>query len=461
MTKGRGRGRDRGPGISPILLCGRASALALVAVTLAGLAGAGAGRVPPGPLNLVLISLDTLRADHVGAFGYDQPTTPRLDAFLRRATLFRRAVAQAPSTIPSHASLLTSLDASAVTTGKQLREDATTLAEQLGEAGFATWGFVDGGNMSRPFGFAQGFDHYEDQRIGAAALAGRALAWLDEHPAEPFFLFVHTYEIHTPYTGDPRYTALFGEPGRLDTTPLGARYFHALERRGTPVAAADLREFVARYDAGIRKADDAIGEFLEGLERQGLLERTLVVLLADHGEEFLEHGRFGHVQLFLDPNLRVPLAFRVPGVAARRIDQTVELTDVVPTVRALLGLVPLAGLVGRDLSGAILRGAALDPEHAAYAQLGQARGAHTVVRGRYQLMVERRTGTARLYDLAADPRGARDIAAARPELVAALRPLLERRLAIADARTRGGVATGPRLDAGLRHDLEVLGYIEE
>jgi hypothetical protein len=204
------------------------------------------------PRNVILISLDTLRADHLGVGGYERNTSPNIDAFAREGVVFRRAVAQAHATLASHASLFTSLHPSAVigrSTGRRqgLAEWPTTLAEILSRAGLATWGFVDGGNLRSVFGFGRGFDHYEDEMVGVARLVERAQAMIEKHPTRPFFLFLHCYDIHTPYEPPRRFIELFGDPDHAIETSHA--FFNSVERTERELAPGDLEEVVARYDA--------------------------------------------------------------------------------------------------------------------------------------------------------------------------------------------------------------------
>jgi arylsulfatase A-like enzyme len=442
--------------------------LVLALLAAGGLALFLASRVtdtpPATPKNLILISLDTLRADHIGAWGYGRPTTPRLDEFFSEATVFRRAVAQANATIASHASLFTSQYPTSVVFGTKLLEGTHTLAQQLHSAGFQTGAEVDGGNLSREFGFDRGFESYQDSRGSAQDLVDRAENWVEAHADAPFFLFLHTYEPHTPYNDRREHVELFGDAARFTEEELGASFFADLEEKGVRVSDGDLQEFIARYDAGIRRTDDAIGGFLDFLDQRGLLETTLIVLTSDHGEEFLEHGRFGHFQIFLDPNLRVPLAFRLPGSPGRVFEETVELTDIIPTVRQLFGLPLLEGFVGRDLSPQILFGARPDPSRVAYSQAGFGRGFHTVIDGRHQLLVKRDTGRAELFDLESDPQARVNIASEFPGKVAELRAVLDSRLSASQAAghaRRQRVRQKPlELDERRQQELKALGYIQ-
>jgi arylsulfatase A-like enzyme len=417
----------------------------------------------PKPRNVILISLDTLRADHLGAWGYERDTSPRIDAFAERSVVFRRAVAQAHATLASHASLFTSLPPAAVlgrATGQGLSEWPDTLAEMLSRAGLATWGFVDGGNLRSYFGFARGFDHYEDRMVGVAQLVDRAQAMIESHPTQPFFLFLHCYDIHTPYDSPRPYVELFGDPDHtVETTHA---YFTRVARGEVELGPRDLQEVVARYDAGIRYTDEQIGRFLDWLEPRGLLADSLVVITSDHGEEFLEHGGLGHHQLHLDPNLRVPLIFRIAGAKPRVIEETVELTDVVPTILDLLGLPPAEPSVGRSLAP-VLAGGRAERGRLAYAEKGR-KGVTTIVGDDHQLIHDEREGQARLFDLRSKPSVEMSLNDAPP----ARRNELESALTLRQKRTqelRGlarSTAARPRaieLDDDARRELEALGYL--
>jgi len=445
-------------------------------------AGAGSASAKP-PKNVVLISLDTLRADHLGAWGYERETSPRIDAFAKKSVIFRRAVAQAGSTIPSHASLFTSLYPSAVLTKPTLIQGPSgkgaaklrgtladwpeTLAEHLRNAGFATWGFVDGGNVRRDFGFAQGFDHYADEGVGIEVLGKQARKWIEEHPVDRFFLFLHCYDIHTPYVSPDEYVALFGDPEHAYPMPLHADYFRQVESGEIVMSERDFVEVIARYDAGIRYTDDRIGAFLDWLGERGLLDDTLVVIVSDHGEEMREHGRFGHEQLYLDPNLRVPLVIRAPGARPQVVGETVELVDVVPTILDLLGLPASRDAIGRSLAPVVRGADQIDGARAAFAEIGAGRKSQrTLVDDRWQLLVDPRKKTRRLYDLVADPTASSDLAGSHGEVADRLERELEERHG--EARTLAAERSPKherkrkpkRLRRDVQRELEALGYIQ-
>jgi len=423
------------------------------------------GRGTSPPRNLILISIDTLRADHLGIYGYERRTSPSLDGFARRSTLFRHAVSQGESTSPGHGAMLTgryysSYNRSRLPTGPPPWVD--TLAEMLRREGFATWGFVDGGRMVRAFGFDQGFDHYEDRRIKIKALVEKANAWLDTHEAERFFLFVHCYDVHTPYNAPDPFGSMFVDPSYDGGFRPNAANFDAVTSGRLPFGREDLLYSIARYDGGIRHTDHHVGSFLTRLRETGLLDSSVVVITSDHGEEFLEHGGFQHRKIYFHENLHVPLIVHVPGRPPRVVDETVELIDIVPTTLDLLGLPPHPDVMGRSLVPLIDGSEATGGERIAFAESSLPRsGWRTVVTRRYQLLHDLRTGRQELYDLQADPRQQVDIAASRPDTVAELLQALRERLAENRRRNTGPPAARPVLDDGTRKQLRALGYVEE
>jgi arylsulfatase A-like enzyme len=417
------------------------------------------GPVSPPPRHVILISLDTLRADHLGAYGYPRATSPYFDALARRGTLFRRAVANAPSTAPSHGALLSSVYPSAFSaplTPSGPPPAIPLLAEILRGHGFATWGFTDGGFVASAFGFGRGFDQYREERVGLAQTNPAIEHWLDTHQAERWFLFVHTYDVHTPYGGSEVARRALDVRGWRGSQKIVAQDLEGLERAATP--PADLADVVALYDAGIRHADEMLGDLLALLERRGLLASSLVVITSDHGEEFFEHGRTQHKQLYLHPNLRVPLLILVPRRVPRVVDDTVELVDVLPTVLEILGLPPHPGAMGRSLLP-LIDGESRGDDALAYAEGGLHSGMQrTVVTDRWQLLYDAPSGRVQLFDLDADPGAHHDVAPAHPEVSTRLTAQVRRRMHQAAARRVP--APAPRVAPETRRQLEQLGYVE-
>jgi arylsulfatase A-like enzyme/cytochrome c-type biogenesis protein CcmH/NrfG len=275
------------------------------------------------PLNVVLITVDTLRADRLHAYGYDKVSTPVLDRLAREGALFENAFAQSPLTPPSHASIFTGTYPTVHhvrnTGGFVLQSSSRTLASILEEQGWDTAAFVGASVLKKAFGFSQGFRVYDDQmpkaekkdEFGeyperrAGMVVDRALTWLDAQSGKPFFVWLHVYDPHKPY--DPP------EP------------FRRIYQRNP-------------YDGEVAYTDQELGRFLEAVEKKSPAERTLTIVLADHGESLGEHGEYTHGVFIYDSTLRIPLIMRGAGIPPGvRIKQQVRTIDVLPTVLAAMG----------------------------------------------------------------------------------------------------------------------------
>jgi len=422
---------------------------------------------------IILISLDTLRADHLGVYGYSRDTSPRIDEFARRAFVFERALASAPNTPPSQMSMMTSRypgQHGFTGDGDTMAPSLETLAERLRKAGLQTAGFVDGGYLSSEFGFDRGFEIYDDEGGGLEEILPRALAWLDANGDDPFFLFLHSYDIHAPYLSPPPYGGMFhDEPYTGDLIPTAERMDEIFFAQQT-VEPEDMQHLVDSYDEGIRYGDAQIGRLLDHLRSSGRLEDTLVVLTSDHGEEFGEHGSVLHWQLFFQPNLRVPLIIRPPrGIDGPfRVDDQAELIDVLPTLLALVGAEPLAEAQGRSLVEVASYGDWLDAtdsrddyERAAFAWWPNPEMVpmRSIVLDGHQLLFNSRSilGT-QLFDLEADPMSRENIVKEKPLLVARMYRLgiraMQENQPVEGATGNGGETLDPKI----RDQLRALGY---
>jgi len=336
-----------------------------VALALGGWA-CGSGHEPARErYNLLLVSFDTTRADHVSSYGYERSTTPNLDALAAEGHRFENAYTVMNTTLPSHAALFTSLPPASLgvlKNGDTLPEPADTLPERLRREGYATGGFVSAAPLHPSFGFSQGFDEYgtppRRQQRKAEETVQSALAWLDGVGDEPSFTFVHFYDPHTMYDAPAEFRAAMGA-GDL-AQPVFRKFPHTLNGYDANFA----RSTVNSYDAEILYADHQLGVLLEGLEQRGLRERTIVAVFADHGEsleEFLEccNYLFSHGDFLSPHELRIPLVLWLPPSleveASRTYPELVSTLDVLPTLLELLD-VPAEGLLeGRSLAG-LLRG---------------------------------------------------------------------------------------------------------
>ena len=424
------------------------------------------------PRNLVWISLDTLRADRLGCYGYERPTSPAVDAFAAGGVLFEDAAAPSPWTKPSHASLFTGLYPSrngVVSFRHPLSERVDTMAEWLAARGFATAAVVSNSALTL-HGLDRGFAHFEFTERGRGPepsdVTPRALRWLAERdPDAPFFLLVHYNDLHARYRSLPEYEERFVEPYDGEARGRAAEFFrHATGAR--PLDEEDARHLSNLYDAALRQLDDQLAPLFDHLRASGLLEDTLVVLTSDHGEEFLEHGGLQHGLTQYQESVHVPLVLRGPGLpAARRVSAVASLVDVMPTCLALLGVPAPHGLDGVSLRPLWSGEPAHDPERLLFFEADCAvperandvleRGSSRAVRDqRFKLHLDEETDAVELYDLAEDPAETRDVRALHAERAAAL--LLRLRAYLAGAP--------PELpEAGLSEEdlrrLEAMGYV--
>jgi arylsulfatase A-like enzyme len=424
------------------------------------LAAPPAPAATPAARGCILVSIDTLRSDHLGAYGYGLPTSPEIDGFRRDAVLFSAAIAQAPSTLASHASMLTSLlvpqHGASFKLGNALALEVTTLAEIMRDHGIRTLSFNEGGQIAPQSGLGRGFNHYRSVLVGPgssslASQVAHAAAWLRGHRGLPFFLFLHTYQVHHPYTPDARHLAMIeGAPYR-GPLPAGETPLAVLDQINLgylPLGRADLRHIVATYDAQIRAMDDGFGELISFLKEQGLYGQTMIVFTSDHGEEFGEHGRVGwHSHTLYDELLRVPLLIKYPdgANAGATVRRQVRLIDVAPTILAAMAVAPAAELQGLDLTP-LVRGRR-EPARLAVSNLDG--GGVTAIRTlRWKLI------GGHLFDLARDPGETRDVSSRYGGIAAYLGERRQALLAAAPSHT------GPRLEFAeeATASLKAMGY---
>jgi arylsulfatase A-like enzyme len=427
--------------------------------------------------NLLLVSIDTLRADHLGCYGYERPTSPTIDRLAAASAVFENAYSVSYHTAESHMSMFTSLYPSVHRvrnsvhgTVNRLHDGVTTLAAALAAAGWRTAGFHGGGNVARSYGFDRGFETYQ-----ITTEIDPAVAWLAAPPAEPFFLFVHNYRPHDPYTPLPPYDRLFtgdyrgrivADRAQLDREAGKAGFAAVRDAFWGRVDRTDPRDLAhlrALYDGEIRQIDAALADLFAAAAATA--RPTVVVLVSDHGEEFGEHGGFLHDDLY-EELLRVPLILHHPRVSAgRRVAPRVSLIDLAPTLLDVVGvpapdqfqgesLLPV--VEGRRTPGSIyaekIRSLSRDAR--------KGRPLHyALIHGDVKLILK---GRPEVYDLAADPGERRDQTATSPEL----RPLrqLARRIEEDNGARRQSLgvplaAPEEALDAEAVEQLRALGYL--
>jgi arylsulfatase A-like enzyme len=439
-----------------------AFSLAVAAVVAVFVVGGLRSRGPkprPDVHDVILVSIDTLRADHLGCYGYGAPTSPHIDAFRRDAVLFRQTIAAAPSTLPAHASMMTSLlpqqHGAEFWRNRGIAPGIETLASIFRDHGYRTASWNDGGQIAAGYGIERGFDEYwsnpSDDRHFSIEVAA-ALASLNTHAAPRQFLFLHTYELHHPYLPDPRYLALMEPPykGPLPWGQTPMSVLLALRAHEMTIGPRDLQHIVATYDGGIRSMDEAFGQLILWLKQHDRYNDSLIVLTADHGEEFGEHGTVGwHSHTLFDELLLVPLLIKFPDnrLGGTAVDDQVRQIDIAPTLLGAVGWVKPGQFRGADL--APLLEAKREGPRFAVSKMDSV-DQYSIRYGSWKLY-----GRA-LYDLAEDPRETRNVAPKHPDMVSFLsghlKELVEERPVAHLPKT-----AEPPVDAAR---LRALGYVK-
>ena len=336
-------------------------------------AGAHESGRPPQVDNVVLISIDSLRADHLGCYGHARETSPAIDQVAGEGVRFANAMSATSWTLPSHISLLTGrylLSHGVMSSTDELPPGVPTLAEMLQRAGLSTGGVVSTLWLQPQYGFKRGFDYYDDSSVEGKAwyeeltlepapkVTSCALDWLRQQRGRRFFLFVHFWDVHYDYSPPAPYDKMFDLDYKGSVTAANFMHSKAI-RRGMP--QRDLEHVLALYDGEIRWVDDHVAKILAALEEMGVSGRTAVIVTADHGDEFFEHGGKGHQRTLYREVVHVPLIMRVPGITGGRVVQDpVSLVDVMPTVLDLTRAATPPGVDGRSLVPALVSGAAGD-----------------------------------------------------------------------------------------------------
>lgn len=448
-------------------------------------ATAGCNR-PPKPLpNILLISIDSLRSDHLGSYGYARDTSPNLDMLARSGARFETVVAPSPWTLPSHVTLLTGRHPAAHgvnDTDRKLAGDIPTLAEELHSAGYATAAFVSGPYLRRDYAYDRGFDLYDqalaavspgESRTGISSpqLVDNLLSWIvrekEATPGKPFFAFLHLWDVHYDFAPPPPWDTHF------DPDYRGERDGTALEGLKPDLDARDLAHIIALYDGEIRFTDEELGRLFSALKARGLYEEMIIVVTADHGEEFFEHGRIGHAITLFEESLRVPLLVHYPRdvEGGQVVDGQVRLMDIAPTILGLagvpqgdLGMPEGAPIESRDLSpwlrGDLLAGGF--PELVAFPENRVWGKGRTAVRTTGDKLI-RESGIDyfEVFDLRKDPTEASRRTGNGDDLAVTLWELLQLEKSFADWREAAEVRA-PKLEVKgrLRAQLEALGYID-
>ncbi|HJS60073.1 MAG TPA: sulfatase [Vicinamibacteria bacterium] len=454
---------------------------------------------------VILIQGDTLRTDHLDAYGYARPTAPTLKRLADRGVMFRNALSQTGWTKASASSVMTSLYPTSHGVHRipdRLPASAHTLAESFRAAGYATVGFSSVAFTGRLTNLHQGYDELHESeslpgRSGpytsktARPIVDRLVAWLEAHRETPFFVYLHVFDPHSPYEPRPPYNTMWADAARRDTHLEEEERLKAvigdpfLAERGMATreemrkAGIDpdehLRQHKDWYDGSIRGMDDEIARLLERMRGVGVADRTLFAFFADHGEEFQEHGRMWHGQSVYGEMIRVPLVFAGPGILAQPArGDVVQLVDVMPTLLEASGIAAPPGLQGRSLMPLLTNGrsGAWTPRPAiaeknAMAPSGFPNAAESlaIVDGEWKLVHNLVRPPDKpeheLYAFLKDPLDQKDVAREHPEIVARLAQALAawRRGAL-QARLRPDSESTEGMTSEQLEKLRSLGYVQ-
>lgn len=440
--------------------------------------------------NVILISIDSLRPDHLHCYGYARQTSPTLDRLAAEGALFENAISSAPWTLPAHAAMFTGLADSVhgvLDTVNKLPEQRRTLAEVMREAGYQTAGFFSGPYLHPIFGLSQGFETYEDctsyARYNDETAAAKGMIdepelwdrmhaditnphvlsavsqWADTRTRMPFFLFVHMWDVHFDFIPPPPYDTMF-DPDY--TGPMDGRNFFFDPRVNKEMPARDLEHLKALYDGEIAWTDATLEKILTKLREKGLLKDAIVMVTADHGTAFFEHGLKAHRNALYDEVIRIPLILWAPGraPAGLRVSRQVRTIDLAPTLIELAGLQPPA-MMGQSLAP-LLRGGILGAEGPALSELfSRDVQARAYRRPERKLIHYEGTDGALVFDLARDPKEMSPIAdAGSPVLKALLEDRAEVRRWLEQGRAAfPGKADEAELDETTLQALRAHGYV--
>jgi len=445
------------------------------------------------PPSIILIVVDTLRADYLGCYGFDGDISPGIDELAAESVLFERCSSQAPWTTPSLASMMTSLlpQAHGVALSPDAQRDyqtwsrewtpavpdvTVTLAEVLREKGYRTGAFVANPFLSHKLGFEQGFEVFDvsatkGRSRAAPAVLEPAVLWLDSVllSRRPFFLYLHLMDVHGPYNApEGDFNAVRESPGLGEARHITRREFNRIQShlrrpRWTGLRGGkDLRTWRGRYAAGVHAADRHLGHLLNRLRREERWKNTVVVLTADHGEELLDHGGWDHGLSLYEHQLHVPLLIRYPGAehGGTRVSDVVRLVDLMPTlIKIAEAEVPVAA-VGADLTPLTRLTPGLEPPRSVFASSIKNRPKRSSVTvGPYKLIADVDGGNTRLFDLVSDPGERRDVAPVRPDVVRDLSARLRDYLLHIAATAPAPAATVELSDEQVEQ-LRELGYLQ-
>jgi len=425
--------------------------------------------------NIIFLVIETLRADHLQGYGYARLTMPNLEWVAQEGTTFERASTVATWTLPSVASILTGLPPSAHgirSYEDQLPDAAVTLAERLREVGYHTAFLGVNSLFEADRKIEQGFDHYYGtDEISGEELNDHLFAWLKDYPRDkPVFLYVHYFDPHCRFTPPSEYREMYWPPGKQAThRKMSLKQFQQMHEcfqlhYGPTEPVLDVDYYLSEYDAELRHVDHVMGLFLERLKTSGLYDSSLLFILSDHGEEFYDHGGYGHGKVLYEHQSHIPLIVRLPGGKrpGQRVSSRVSTLDLYPTALGAVGLKPRKQLPGQDLSP-LLQGLeeGSTPDRSIFAETDYEGKQRALWQGEWKLLVSPDgTRPNGLFNLSTDPGELTDLSDAHPEVSRRLFQALEKQQQEALRLGEDLPGTRQELTEGTLEQLRSLGYVQ-
>jgi len=419
-----------------------------------------------GP-NIILISIDALRADHLSCYGYHRNTSPNIDRIASQGVLFKNGFSQVTWTLPS----LTSIFLSQYVwrhkvdhPDKRLGNSFTTLAEILRDRNYTTSAFVGRGFLSSKYGFNQGFEIYDDGspcRRGyyeISSYISKLLSWLESVKSRKFFLFIHTYDVHEPYNPPSPYSDLYTK-GRCEGKHL--RTSKGIKPRkldASKLTPEEIDYIMAVYDGGINYVDDQLGKIFRKLDQLGIADNTIIIVTADHGEAFKEHGKLGHWHKPYIEEVHVPLIIKGPGIPRNRIyENYVQLIDILPTILKILNIPQRKEMQGRSILPLMSDGEIEEYPKTYSGWLTSSQGIFSL-RTKEWTYITNQKRAHELYDRINDPKEQNNIIEKRPFVAQKLKKELEDFIALT-SEGKPQVAEKVDIDEELKEQLKSLGYL--
>lgn len=431
------------------------------------------------PLNVLLIVIDTLGAEHVGCSYKGQPTTPHLDRLAKGGVQFRRAYSTAPWTKPAIASIFTGMMPSAHGVRQpldRLPDDPVVLARRFDELGYYTGAIVSNMLVSAPQGYDQGFDSFDDSlsllsevKITSSLLTDRALSWLSDDRGEPFFLFLHYFDPHYVYLHHDGFDRTSGYEGPIKP----GTGIWKLRKMSSDLSPDDIDYIRGLYHEEVAYTDEQIGRVLDYLDSVGLSKNTFIVVTADHGEEFMQRGWIGHTRTLYEELVHVPLIVSLPGrFQPRVIDTPVSILDIEPTILSVVGasvteprwngisLLPmLSGQPAPQPGRGIISEVSFEPSPNTQQAVEKAAHKTSLVRGKLKVIHDLPTDSWQVFDLEHDPLEQNDLVGEKRKDGLALIRALEDWEAVRTA-TAGRQVEQWQPSEEDRERMRALGYVE-